>query len=72
MHILDWGKIAESSLKKQVQTAESSNGNHTANKGILFEDVIEKLLAAKFTEEKWRRTGESQDWKMDFIYNAEE
>ena len=72
MHILDWGKIAESSLKKQVQTVETSDGNHTANKGILFEDVIEKLLAAMFPEEAWKRTGESHDGKRDFVYPAEE
>ena len=72
MSILDWGKIAESSSEKQAKTVGSSDGNHTANKGILFEDVIEKLLTAMFPEETWKRTGESHDGKRDFVYPAEE
>ncbi|MDD3417522.1 MAG: hypothetical protein PHY47_26620 [Lachnospiraceae bacterium] len=72
MHILDWGKIAESSLNKQVRTTENSNDSHATNKGILFEHVIEKLLAAMFPEETWKRTGESHDGKKDFVYPAEE
>lgn len=67
MHILNWRKITESNL-----TDKTSNGNHTANKGILFEDIIEKLLAAMFPEETWRRTSKSHDGKRDFIYPAEE
>lgn len=72
MHVLNWRKITESDLKKQLKTDETSSGNHTANKGILFEDVIEKLLAAMFPEETWRRTSKSHDGKKDFIYPAEE
>lgn len=71
MHVLDWGKIAESSLMKQTQIAEISDRCYRVNKGILFEDVIEKLLAAMFPEEIWKRTGESHDGKRDFVYPAE-
>ncbi len=72
MHVLDWGQIAESGLKQQAQMTGSSEGGHEANKGILFEDVIEKLLAAMFPEETWKRTGKSHDGKRDFVYPAEE
>lgn len=72
MHILNWRKITETYLKKQLKTDETSSGNHTVNKGILFEDIIEKLLAAMFPEETWRRTSKSHDGKKDFIYSAEE
>lgn len=72
MHVLDWGKISESNLQGQAQMSGSSKSGRTANKGILFEDVIEKLLIAMFPEETWKRTGESHDGKRDFIYPAEE
>ena len=71
-HILDWGEIAKSDLKKHAQTNRRSNDCYTTNKGILFEDVIEKLLLAMFPEEIWKRTGESHDGKRDFVYPAEE
>ena len=45
-HVLDWRKIAKSSLKESSQASGSPNNHRAANKGILFEDVIEKLLLA--------------------------
>lgn len=72
IHVLDWGKIAESNLTEQVQVDKNSNNSRAANKGILFEDVIEKLLLSMFPEETWKRTGESHDGKRDFVYPAEE
>ncbi len=42
------------------------------NKGIRFEDLIEKLIRAMFPGEKWRRTGKSYDGKKDFVFPAEE
>lgn len=72
IHVLNWGRIAESNSTKQVQGDKKSNNSRTQNKGILFEDVIEKLLLSMFPEETWRRTGESHDGKRDFVYPAEE
>jgi len=72
IHVLDWGKIAESNLTEQEQVNKKLNGSRDANKGILFEDVIEKLLLSMFPEETWKRTNESHDGKRDFVYPAEE
>lgn len=72
MHVLDWGEIAKDSIKKQSANFADSNGARMPNKGILFEDVIERLLGAMFPEETWKRTGESHDGKRDFVYPAEE
>lgn len=71
-HVLDWRKIAKSSLKEFSQASGSPNNHRAANKGILFEDVIEKLLLAMFPAETWKRTGQSHDGKRDFVYPAEE
>jgi len=64
IHVLNWEKITQN-------TSEQSN-NKTVNKGILFEDLIEKLLTAMFPKEIWRRTIESHDGKRDFVYPYEE
>ncbi len=72
IHVLDWGKIAESNSTEQVQVDRSSSARPKVNKGILFEDVIEKLLISMFPQETWKRTGESHDGKRDFVYPAEE
>lgn len=64
IHVLNWEKITQN-------TSDQSN-NKTVNKGILFEDLIEKLLAAMFPKEIWRRTMESHDGKRDFVYPYEE
>ncbi len=72
IHVLDWGKIIESNSAESVQAGESLISYQTINKGILFEDVIERLLSAMFPDETWKRTGESHDGKRDFTYPAEE
>ncbi len=63
IHVLNWGKITQNTSKKL---------DRSVNKGILFEDLIEKLLAAMFPKEVWRRTIESHDGKRDFVYPYEE
>lgn len=72
IHVLNWTKISESTSMKQIQADENINSIREINKGILFEDVIERLLSAMFPEETWKRTSESHDGKRDFIYPAEE
>lgn len=62
-HILDWSQI----------TRNKKNGEkQSKNKGILFEDLIEKLLSAMFPTEKWARTAESHDGKRDFFFPPED
>lgn len=70
IHVLDWSKIIEGTTAKQVRKGNKDD-NRTVNKGILFEDMVEKLLAAMFPNEVWRRTAESHDGKRDFVYPAE-
>lgn len=65
-HILDWSRIIPVPAEKQPQ------GTRSPNKGILFEDMIEKLLMAMFPDETWRRTPKSHDGKRDFVYPSEE
>lgn len=72
IHVLDWTKIIESNSTEQVQMDNNSNSRSIPNKGILFEDVIEKLLLSMFPEETWKRTCKSYDGKRDFVYPAEE
>ena len=70
-HVLNWTQITKSSLNEKVQVNENIDNSHKVNKGILFEDIIEKLLLAMFPKEIWKRTGESHDGKRDFVYPAE-
>ena len=72
MHVLDWSKIAEINNNKQSAKAIDLEENNIVNKGILFENVVEKLLSAMFPTEIWKRTKESHDGKRDFVYPAEE
>lgn len=63
IHVLDWSKIAK----------DTENGKKCEkNKGILFEDLVEKLLSAMFPSEKWARTAESHDGKRDFFFPPED
>ena len=62
IHVLNWDKITKNTTKESKTTV---------NKGILFEDLIEKLLAAMFPDEIWRRTLESHDGKRDFVYPSD-
>lgn len=59
-------------MGKITQNTSEQSNNKTVNKGILFEDLIEKLLTAMFPKEIWRRTIESHDGKRDFVYPYEE
>lgn len=63
IHVLNWKNITQNTCTKPQQST---------NKGILFEDLIEKLLAAMFPKETWRRTIKSHDGKKDFVYPYEE
>ncbi len=60
IHVLDWGQIIDPSLAEVDK-----------NKGILFEDLVEKLIGAMFPNEIWRRTQASYDGKKDFVYPYE-
>lgn len=71
MHVLDWSRIIQGAVKKR-EHGEIKAVDRNVNKGILFEDMVEKLLAAMFPQETWRRTHESHDGKRDFVYPAEE
>lgn len=57
-HVLNWELIINKS---------DANG-----KGILFENLIEKLLIAMFPKETWKRTEISHDGKRDFVYPADD
>ena len=72
IHVLNWGKITESNLTKHMQVNTNTTNDSISNKGILFEDIVEKLLLSMFPEETWKRTKESYDGKRDFVYPAEE
>ena len=63
LHVLDWSNVSRHKANGQKQSK---------NKGILFEDLIEKLLSAMFPTETWARTAESHDGKRDFFFPAEE
>lgn len=71
IHVLNWGSIVKNSVAADggypCQKREKEQ-----NKGILFEDLVEKLLVAMFPEESWRRTIESHDGKRDFAYPDDE
>ena len=58
IHVLDWSLI----------TKEINNTEKKPNKGILFEDLVEKLISAMFPSEVWKRTSLSYDGKKDFVY----
>lgn len=62
VHVLNWDLITKSIYKN----------NKEINKGILFENLIEKLISAMFPNETWRRTSFSYDGKKDFVYPNEE
>ena len=65
IHVLNWEKII-------LYTNQKSNNRNGKNKGIIFEDLIEALLAAMFPNEIWRRTKKSHDGKKDFVYPDDE
>lgn len=69
-HVLNWEKIINGS--RGDRTGSDKNDSRYINKGLLFEDLIEKLIAAMFPNEIWRRTAESNDGKRDFVYPYEE
>lgn len=46
--------------------------DRSVNRGLLFEDLIERLIKAMFPAETWRRTGKTYDGKKDFVCPAEE
>ena len=72
IHVLDWSKILQGSTAKRACDNKGKGDSRTVNKGILFEDMIEKLLMAMFPNEVWKRTDESHDGKRDFVYPAED
>ena len=62
IHVLNWDLITKNIYKNDKEV----------NKGILFEDLIEKLISAMFPNEVWRRTSLSYDGKKDFVYPKDE
>lgn len=67
-HILDW----TTAMSATGQIGGDSSEVQVPNKGILFEDLVEKLLVAMFPVGSWRRTPQSYDKKRDFVFPAEE
>lgn len=61
IHVLNWNLITKNIYKN----------NKEKNKGLLFEDLIEKLISAMFPNEIWQRTSLSYDGKKDFVYPAD-
>jgi len=70
IHVLDWSRITKYDIDKQSSNRQENLKPHK-NKGILFEDLVEKLLSAMVPNEKWSRTAESHDGKRDFFYPAD-
>lgn len=71
-HILNWGKIIDGAHGTRPKATEEDGKTRLINKGLLFEDLIERLLKALFPDETWRRTIESNDGKRDFVFPSEE
>lgn len=72
IHVLNWERIAQNINTSSGTNKTTNKTDRMINKGILFEDLIEKLLVAMFPNETWRRTIESHDGKRDFVYPKEE
>ena len=70
--VLNWDKIMKGATAQHKTKYGSGNSTRSVNKGILFEDLVEKLIKAMFPNETWRRTAESYDGKKDFVFPAEE
>lgn len=45
---------------------------NNSDKGIIFENLVEKLIESMFPNETWRRTQKSHDGKRDFVFPADE
>lgn len=71
-HILNWEKIIDGAHGTRPKATEEDGKTRLINKGLLFEDLIERLLKALFPDETWRRTIESNDGKRDFVFPSEE
>lgn len=72
IHILDWNLINKDYTYNNKQKNYLESMKCRTNKGILFEDLIEKLIAAMFPMHPWRRTIKSHDGKRDFVYPQNE
>ena len=68
-HILNWDQITKSHDYSIQQI--NNNDQIRSNKGILFEDLVEKLLKAIFPNEIWLRTAQTHDGKRDFVFPAD-
>ena len=62
IHVLNWENFSQC----------TNSSGHTINKGLIFEDLIERLLIAMFPNQTWRRTAETHDGKRDFVYPSDE
>lgn len=72
VHILDWDLITKDRYNSKRQKNSSESEEHQINKGILFEDLVEKIISAMFPMHPWRRTIKSHDGKRDFVYPQNE
>ena len=72
IHILDWNLITKNCTNSMRQNTSSETEKCQINKGILFEDLVEKLIDAMFPMHPWRRTIKSHDGKRDFVYPRNE
>lgn len=70
VHVLDWSNFTKNTNSQVLQNNYNLK-KIQINKGILFEDLVEKLLAEMFPNEVWLRTAKSRDGKRDFIYPAD-
>ena len=72
IHVLNWERFTQNINTDAGTNSNTKKAFRMVNKGILFEDLIEKLLVVMFPNETWRRTIESHDGKRDFVYPKEE
>ena len=72
IHVLNWERFTQNINTDAGTNSNTKKSFRMVNKGILFEDLIEKLLVVMFPNETWRRTIESHDGKRDFVYPKEE
>ena len=64
--VLNWSKIM-GDISYSQSSPPREFIDRSSNKGLLFEDLIERLIKAMFPTETWRRTGKSYDGKKEFL-----
>ena len=54
IHVLNWERITQNINTSSGTNKTTNKTDRMINKGILFEDLIEKLLVAMFPNETWQ------------------